>query len=64
MKIVQSNNQYFDKILRDKEGKLVRATFCVYESSGRIKARLISLSYLEEKAITGKISGLVSLMSR
>ncbi len=64
MKIVQSNNQYFDKILRDKEGKLVRATFCVYESAGRVKARLINLTYLEERAITGKTSSLSSLMSK
>src|SRR6266853_914683 len=54
--IFRSNNEmsqfrqfYVEKILCDKEGRPVRATFCVYENAGRIKARLVNVVYLEEK---------------
>jgi hypothetical protein len=40
-----------EKILRDKEGKLVRAQFCIYEDHGRIKARLIEAIYIEEQPL-------------
>ena len=40
-----------EKILRDKEGRLVRATFYVYESAGRIKARLVDFVYLSEEFV-------------
>lgn len=39
---------YVEKILRDKNGQLVRATFCVYESAGHIKARLVKAEFIEE----------------
>ena len=55
---------FIEKILRDKEGRLVRATFCVYESAGRIKARLIDVVYLEEKSISGKVISLVGLVRK
>jgi len=51
MQITQSKNQFVEKVLRDKEGRLVRATFCVYENGGRVKARLVSVVYLAEKAL-------------
>lgn len=48
MQIVHSKNQFVEKILRDKEGRLVRARFCVYENAGRIKARLLEATIIGE----------------
>ncbi|MDQ5969124.1 MAG: hypothetical protein QG579_281 [Patescibacteria group bacterium] len=42
---------YVERIIRDKNGQLVRATFCVYECSGHIKARLVSAEYIKEDII-------------
>lgn len=39
---------YVERIIRDKNGQLVRATFCVYECSGHIKARLINAELIKE----------------
>ncbi|KKR45455.1 MAG: hypothetical protein UT81_C0013G0020 [Parcubacteria group bacterium GW2011_GWA2_40_14] len=50
MQIVQTKSHIVEKTLRDKEGRLIRARFCVYESAGRIKARLVEVAYLPEKA--------------
>ncbi len=58
MQIIQSKTNFVEKVLRDKEGRLVRATFCVYENGGRIKARLVDFKYIGELA--GKIFSLVS----
>ena len=46
------NVNYIEKILRDKEGRLVRAKFSIYESEGRIKARLVDFVYLTEKVVS------------
>ena len=51
MQIIQSKSNLFEKILRDKEGRLVRATFYIYESAGRVKARLVDFVYLTEEII-------------
>lgn len=40
--------RYIEKIVRDSSGRLVRATFCVYECGGRIKARLLNADFLEQ----------------
>ena len=64
MQIIKSKQNIIEKILRDKEGRLVRARFVVYENGGRIKARLVQVVYIEKKAITGKVLILPSLMSR
>ena len=64
MQIIQSKSNFVEKVLRDKEGRLVRARFCVYESQGRIKARLIDFVYIEEKALTGKTLSLPSSSSQ
>ena len=48
MQIKPISQKIVEKILRDKEGRLVRARFAVYENAGRIKARLIDVVYLEE----------------
>lgn len=61
--IVSSKTEYVEKILNDKNGRLVRATFCIYEIGGRVKARLVNIEYLEENAVTenkaARISGSV-----
>ncbi len=60
MQIIQSKNNIVEKVIRDKEGRLVRATFQVYENAGRIKARLVDFVYIEElKQFVGKVFALV-----
>ncbi|MBI4155817.1 MAG: hypothetical protein HY507_01120 [Candidatus Zambryskibacteria bacterium] len=49
MQIVSHKGNIVEKILRDKQGRLVRARFYVYESGERIKARLVDFVYLDEK---------------
>ena len=56
--IIQSKSQIVEKILRDKEGRLVRATFCVYENGGRIKARLVDFVYLNQKILKNVVFAL------
>ena len=53
MQLIQSKANLIERILHDKEGRLVRATFCVYENAGRIKARLVDFTYINE--LKGKI---------
>ena len=40
--------EYVERIVRDKNGQLVRAIFCVYECNGHIKARLINAEIIKE----------------
>ncbi len=56
MQIVSHKGNIVEKILRDKEGRLVRAKFYVYESAGRIKARLLEATVIAELA--GKVLSL------
>ena len=49
MQLTRSKSNIVEKVCRDANGRLVRATFCVYESNGHIKARLVKVAYLEEK---------------
>ncbi len=58
MQIINSQSQIVEKVLRDKEGRLVRARFYVYEVAGRIKARLLDFSYIE--TLKGTVTKLVS----
>ncbi|MES2213301.1 MAG: hypothetical protein V4473_00495 [Patescibacteria group bacterium] len=44
--------KFIEKIIRNADGQLVRATFCVYENSGRIKARLVSSVVIESEVLT------------
>ena len=44
------NGKVVEKIIRDKQGRLVRATFCIYENAGRLKARLVNFVYINEIA--------------
>jgi hypothetical protein len=54
MQIIPSNQKIVEKILHDKNGRLVRATFCVYEYAGHIKARLVDFKYINELVSAGK----------
>ena len=49
MQITHPRGNFIEKILRDSSGKLFRATFCVYECEGHIKARLLHADYIVEK---------------
>lgn len=51
MQVIKSQSNIVEKVLRDKEGKLIRARFFVYENGGRIKARLLDFVYLTEQAL-------------
>lgn len=48
MQITTPRGNLIEKVLRDKDGRLVRASFCVYQESGRVKARLLNVVYLDE----------------
>ncbi len=48
MQLAFPRGKYVEKIVRDAQGRLVRATFCVYECEGRIKARLVDAIFIEE----------------
>jgi hypothetical protein len=62
MQLTPSRQQTVEKILRDKNGRLVRATFSVYENAGRVKARLISAVVLKENTtLENKIFSLPGL---
>lgn len=57
-------SQTFERIIRDANGRLGRATFCVYENDGRLKARLVKFEYINElggKTLT--LSGFVAAKS-
>ena len=49
-------NSYVEQIIRDTNGRLVRATFYVYESHGRVKARLTNVTFLEEAVALAPIT--------
>ena len=68
MLLTPSQGNIVEKILRDKGGRLCRATFCVYENAGRVKARLVSVEYIDEAPkIQNKsysLTGFVSKLSK
>ncbi len=53
MQIGHLKGNIIEKVLRDKEGRLVRARFCVYERNGRIKAQLLDFVYIVEQVLLG-----------
>lgn len=62
MQLAHPRGNLIEKIVHDGQGRLVRATFCVYEDNGRIKARLIQAILIEEvPAIQNKILSLANL---
>jgi hypothetical protein len=65
MQLTKNNSSYIEKIIRDAEGRLVRATFCVYENGGRVKARLVSAVVIQEsKVLQNKTLFIGSLISK
>lgn len=57
MQLTTPKGKFIEKIIRDKNGKLVRASFCVYECNGRARAHLLNAEYINEnrKIDNGKI---------
>ncbi len=53
MLLSTSRGNLIEKILRNPDGRLVRATFCVYEYHGRAKARLVKVVFLDEAPVLG-----------
>ena len=51
MQLARIKGNTVEKIFRDKDGRLVRATFYVYENAGRVKARLVDFVYLTEEVV-------------
>lgn len=55
---------YVERIIRDKNGQLVRATFCVYECNGHIKARLINAELVKEVLQNEKVEILTGFVQK
>ncbi len=53
MQIIRQRGETIEKIFTDRNGKLVRAKFFVYEREGRLKAKLVDFTVLEQ--IVGKV---------
>ncbi len=64
MQIAKSQSNIVERVLRDKDGKLIRARFFVYENGGRIKARLLNFVYLAEQVLLKGTSFLLSIASK
>ena len=64
MQVIKSQSNIVEKVLRDKEGKLIRARFFVYENGGRIKARLLDFVYLAEQTLLNSANFLLSTLSK
>lgn len=62
--VVKSKSNIVEKVILDKEGRLVCATFQVYENAGRIKARLIDFVYITAGAISGKVAGILGSVQK
>ena len=48
MQLKPSQSNIVEKVLRNSDGRLVCATFCVYENGSHIKARLLKVVFLDE----------------
>lgn len=55
MLLTTPRGKFVEKIVRDASGRLVRASFCVYENEGHIKARLLNVVYLKCGELANKI---------
>ena len=63
MQLTTPKGKFIEKIIRDKNGRLVRASFCVYECNGRARAHLLSAVLIDEHvAIANKVHSLASLV--
>ena len=60
MQIIHSHGNIVEKVLRDREGRLIRARFFVYENAGRIKGRLLDFVQIETlKGVAFELVGIV-----
>ncbi len=64
MNLTRSQSNIVEKVIRDKDGKLIRARFFVYENGGRIKARLLDFVYLTEQVLLSSANFLLSVASK
>lgn len=64
MQVIKSQSNIVERVLRDKEGKLIRARFFVYENGGRIKARLLDFVYLADQLLLKGKELLLSIVSK
>ncbi len=64
MQVTRSQSNIVEKVIRDKDGKLIRARFFVYENGGRIKARLLDFVYLAEQVLLSSANFLLSVASK
>jgi hypothetical protein len=64
MNLTRSQSNIVEKVIRDKDGKLIRARFFVYENGGRIKARLLDFVYLTEQVLLSSANFLLSVISK
>lgn len=46
MQLTHPRGKFVENIVRDSSGRLARVCFCVYEENGKIKARLLNVSYI------------------
>jgi len=61
--VTKSQGNIVEKVLRDKEGKLIRARFFVYLEGSRVKARLLDFVYLTEQILLKGKELLLSIAS-
>ncbi|MEQ1500020.1 MAG: hypothetical protein ABL917_01455 [Parcubacteria group bacterium] len=64
MNLTRSQSNIVEKVIRDKDGKLIRARFFVYENGGRIKARLLDFVYLAEQVLLNGTNLFLSTFSK
>ncbi len=62
--VTKSQVNIVEKVLRDKEGKLIRARFFVYLEGSRVKARLLDFVYLTEQLLLKGRDLLLSIVSK
>ncbi|MES2470643.1 MAG: hypothetical protein V4526_00185 [Patescibacteria group bacterium] len=61
MLITQPQGHIFDRVLRTKEGKLVRVTFVVVSVGGELKAKVLNIAPLEGHQPTLKAAEILAL---
>jgi len=64
MQIINQKGNTIEKVIRDKDGKLICARFFVYENNGRIKARLLDFVYLAEQVLLSGVNFVLSGFSK
>ena len=57
MQLTSPRGNIVEKIVRDENGQLVRATFCVYEVGGRMQVRLLQAVLIRESATPLALKG-------